>query len=93
MEVPIIICPTQGVISHFLLAMLEVVQKKQWLVKENLLRFGLDNIMLLRAFPGISLIPVKARYLRQINHSCILSSYTLAASNEDKPIQRDQRNS
>jgi hypothetical protein len=39
MEVPIIICPTQGVISHFLLAMLEVVQKKQWLVKENLLRF------------------------------------------------------
>jgi hypothetical protein len=37
--------------------------------------------MFLRAFPGISCIPVKACYLPEANHRRILSSYTLVTSN------------
>ena len=84
MELPTIICFAQSVVSRFFLAVHDVIQKKQGLVKENLLCLGLDNVMLLRAFPGISIIPVKASYLRQVNHVRILSSYTLVASSDNK---------
>ena len=49
MQLPTIIGFSQRVISRFLLAMRDVVQKKQRLVKEKLLCLGLDHIMLLRA--------------------------------------------
>jgi len=90
MQLTTIIGSSQRVISRFLLAMRNVRQKKQWLVKEKLLRFGLDDIMLLRTFPGITFIPVKARYLRQVNHCCILSSYTSVASRDNKLFLSDQ---
>ncbi len=80
MELPTIIGITQSVVSRFLLSVRVVVQEKQRLVKENLLYFGLDNMMFLRAFPGISFIPVKTCDLRRFNHIRILSSYTSMAS-------------
>jgi hypothetical protein len=89
-ELPTIIGFAQSVASRFLLTVSAVVQKKQRLVKENLLCFGLDNVMLLRAFSGISIIPVKANYLRQVNHVCILSSYTLVANSDNKLFLSDQ---
>jgi hypothetical protein len=90
MELPTIISFAQSVVSGFLLAMRDVIQKKQRLVEENLLCFRLDNIMLVRAFPRISFIPVKASYLRQINHARILSSYTSVASSDNKLFLSDQ---
>jgi hypothetical protein len=90
MELSTIIGFTQRLTSHFLLTVRDVIQEKQGLIKENLLGFGLDNVMLLRAFSGISIIPVKAGYLHQINHARILSSYTLVASSGSKPFLGDQ---
>lgn len=90
MELPAIISFAQGVASHFLLTVRNVIQKKQRLIEENLLCLGLDNVMFLRAFPGISIIPVKASYLRQVNHARILSSYTSVASSDNKLFLSDQ---
>ena len=90
MELPTIIGFAQSVASRFLLTVRAVVHKKQRLVKENLLGFGLDNVVLLRAFSGISIIPVKADYLRQVNHARILSSYTSVASSDNKLFLSDQ---
>ncbi len=64
MELPTIISFTQSVVSHFFLTVRVVVQKKQGLIEENLFSFGLDNIMFLCAFPGISSIPFKSCNLR-----------------------------
>lgn len=84
MELPTIISLAQSMASGFLLTVRDVVQKKQRLIEENLLCFGPDYIMLLRALPGISIIPVEATYLCQVNHLRILSSYTLVASSDKK---------
>jgi hypothetical protein len=46
--------------------------------------------MLLRALSGIPFVPVEARYLRQVNHGCILSSYTSVASSDNKLFLSDQ---
>ena len=86
----IIIGFAQSVVSRFLLTVRDVVQKKQRLVKENLLCFGLDNTMFFRAFPGISIIPAKACDMRQLNHICILSSYTPVASSDNNLFLSDQ---
>jgi hypothetical protein len=85
-----IIGSSQRVISRFPLAMRAVLQKEQRLVKEKLLSFGLDHIMLLRAIPGITSVPVEARYLRQVSHGCISSSYTSVASRDNKLFLSDQ---
>jgi len=90
MEFPIIVGSTQSVVSRFILTVRNIVQKEQRLVKENLLRFGLDNTMFFRAFSGISLIPVKACDLRQFNHIRILPSYTSVASGDNKLFLSDQ---
>ena len=90
MKLPTIIGSSQRVISRFLLAMNDILQKKQRLVEEKLLCFGLDDIMLLRALPGITLIPVEPRYLRQVNHCCILSSYTAVAKRDNNLFLGDQ---
>lgn len=90
MELPAIIGFAQSVVSCFCLTVLYIVQKKQGLVKENLLCLGLDNIMLLRDFPGITIIPVKAGDLRQFNHVRILSSYTSVTSSDNKLFLSDQ---
>lgn len=91
MELPILIRPSQGVISRLFLAMRDVIQNEQWLIKENLLRFGLDNTMFLRAFSGISIVPIEARYRCHVNHGRILSSYTSVASSDNKLFLSDQR--
>jgi hypothetical protein len=90
MEFSIIIRFAQSVVSRFLLTVRDVVQKKQWLIKENLLCFGLDNTMFFCTFSGIPIIPVKACDLRQFNHACILSSYTPVASRDNKLFLSDQ---
>jgi hypothetical protein len=90
MELPTIISSSQRVISRFLLAMRDVIQKKQGLVKEKLLCLRLADVMLFQAFSGISFVPVESRYLRQVNHGCILSSYTSVASRDNKLFLSDQ---
>lgn len=86
MEFSIIVGSTQSVVSRFFLTVRNIVQKKQWLVKENLLCFGLDNTMFLRAFSAVSIIPIKARYRCHVNHWRILSSYTSVASSDNKGV-------
>jgi len=90
MELSIIVGSTQSVVSGFFLTVRNIVQKEQGLVKENLLRFGLDNTMFFRAFSGISIIPVKASDLRQFNHIRILPSYTSVASSDNKLFLSDR---
>jgi len=90
MEFSIIFCFAQSVVSRFFLTVRGVVQKKQWLIKENMLCFGLDNTMFFFAFSGIPIIPVKAFDLRQFNHACRLSSHTPMASRDNKLFLSDQ---
>ena len=90
MEFPIIISFAQSVLSRFHLAMRDVVQKKQWLIEEDLLGFRLDNTMFFCAFSGITDIPVKACNQRKFNHMCILPTYTSVASHDNKLLLSDQ---
>jgi hypothetical protein len=67
------------------MAMAAVIQYQKRLVKENLLGFGLNNIVLFSALTIISFVPIKARYFRQVDHWCILSPYTSLA-NRDRTV-------
>ena len=71
---------TQCVKTRLLLAMLGVRQYQQWLIKEHFFGLGLADIVLFVTLASITFIPVKADYLRPVNHACILSSYTYLAS-------------
>lgn len=86
MELPTITGLAQGVISAFFLAMRNILQKKQGLVKEDLHCLGLDNVMLLRTLPGVSVIPVNARNMRQFKRGRIFSSYTSVAGSDNQQL-------
>lgn|SRR5690554_4763716 len=69
----------QGMKSWFDLTMSSIFENKKWLIKKDLFRFSLAHPMLFCIFTGISFIPIKTDEISQINHACILPSYTLAA--------------
>ncbi|APG24364.1 hypothetical protein A7E75_04425 [Syntrophotalea acetylenica] len=79
----------KGMITRLSLAVLAVFQNQQRFIEENLLSFGLVNIMFFRVFTRIAFVPVKACYLRPVDHLCILSEYTLLSTSTNHGIEQD----
>lgn len=79
-----VICHTKSMISTLLLAVFAVFQHQKRLVKENLFRFRLHNTMFAGTFSRVTRIPFKSRYCSEVNHVCILPSYTLQSKTEGK---------
>lgn len=76
MESSIIIGAAKRMKSGLLLAMYRVFRNEQRLVKENLLRLGLSNIVFFSAFPYVAGVPLKTNDFHPIEHVCILPAYT-----------------
>ena len=66
MKLSAVIGFTVSVVSFLLLAMLIVKQQQQRVVKEDLLSLCLANMIFFFVFPGITIVPVEAGYLVQV---------------------------
>ena len=76
MQLSGIIGHTKSMKSPLFLTMPGIFQYQEWLVKENLLCFGLANAVFVHALARVPLAPLKAGYLGPVDHECILPSYT-----------------
>jgi hypothetical protein len=72
-------------ISGLILAVLTIGYQQERYIEEQLFSLSLANIVLFNTLPGITRVPVETNNFTQIDHLCILPSYTSLAIVPRKP--------
>jgi hypothetical protein len=86
-----IVRDAEGMISRFILAVLNVFDQQQCLIKKHLFRLGLAHAVLIRTFAGIALVPVETGYLRQIDHILYIATIYIACKWSPRAALQDPR--
>jgi hypothetical protein len=55
--------------------MLRILDNDQWIVEEDTFRFGLTNVVLIRALTAIAVVPVKTCDLVKVDHMYMFNIY------------------
>jgi len=71
MQQTILRCPSQRMEPLLCFTMLCILDNDQRLVEEDTFRFGLTDIMLIRALAAVAIVPVKTCDLVKVDHLCI----------------------
>jgi len=74
MQQTILSCFSQRVETLLAFAMPRILNNDQRIVEENTFGFGLTNVMFIRTFAAIAIVPVKTRDLVKVNH-CVYVQY------------------
>jgi hypothetical protein len=74
MQQPILGCLSQLMEALLCFTMPFILDNDQWIVEEDTFGFGLTDVMLIRAFAAIAIVPVKTRDLVKVDH-CVYAQY------------------
>jgi len=75
MPEPILGCLAQRMEAQLCFVMSCIPDHDQWIVEEDTFRFGLTDVMFIRTFAAIAIVPVKTRDLVKVDHMYIFNIY------------------
>ncbi len=68
MQQAILGCLSQRIETLLACTMLRIPDNDQWIVEEDTFRFGLTDVMLIRALAAVAIVPVKTCDLVKVDH-------------------------
>ncbi len=77
MKQPVLGCPSQRMKARFPFTMLRVFDNDQWIIEENTFRFGLTDVMFIRALAAVAIVPVKTCNLVKLDHVYMFNIYRM----------------
>ena len=77
MQHPILGCLSQRMEARLCFTMPCILDNDQWIVEEDTFRFSLADVMFIRTFAAVAIVPVETRDLVKVNHMYMLNIYKM----------------